>query len=231
MGLNGGPKYKINPSISMFVNCISDEEIERLWYKLSEECSVLIPLDKYPWSEKYGWIKDKYGLTWQFMKGDMPTPGPKITPSFLFTNAQYGKAEEALRFYTKVFAPSSILHLFHYAPSEQQPEGNLKFGQFQLNGEFFNAMDGPGSHEYIFNEGLSLVVECDTQEEIDQYWDALTAEGEESMCGWLKDKFGVSWQIVPSILGELMNDPKKSKRVVQAFLQMKKFDIERLMNA
>jgi predicted 3-demethylubiquinone-9 3-methyltransferase (glyoxalase superfamily) len=93
-------------------------------------------------------------------------------------------------------------------------------------------MDGPGNHAFNFGEGLSIVVDCDTQEQIDHYWDKLTADGgEESMCGWLKDKFGVSWQIVPAILGKLMSDPEKGPRVVQAFLKMKKFDIETLMNA
>ena len=92
-------------------------------------------------------------------------------------------------------------------------------------------MDGPGVHEYTFNEAVSFTVSCQTQEEIDYYWNKLSEGGSEWQCGWLKDKFGVSWQIVPAILGTLMSDPAKSERVVNAFMQMKKFDIEKLVNA
>ena len=92
-------------------------------------------------------------------------------------------------------------------------------------------MDGPGEHAFIFSEAVSFVVDCDTQEQIDYYWNKLTENGEESQCGWLKDQFGVSWQIVPTILGKLMTDPEKGPRVMQAFMQMKKFDIEKLMQA
>lgn len=93
------------------------------------------------------------------------------------------------------------------------------------------AMDGPGVHDYTFNEGVSFVVECESQKEIDYYWERLTEGGRESMCGWLEDKFGVSWQIVPAILGKLMSDPEKGPKVMQAFLKMKKFDIEALLKA
>jgi predicted 3-demethylubiquinone-9 3-methyltransferase (glyoxalase superfamily) len=92
-------------------------------------------------------------------------------------------------------------------------------------------MDGPGAHAYTFNEAVSLVVNCDTQDEIDDYWNKLTNGGQESQCGWLKDRFGVSWQIVPAILGKLMNDPERAPRVMQALMKMKKFDIDTLLNA
>jgi predicted 3-demethylubiquinone-9 3-methyltransferase (glyoxalase superfamily) len=228
MGLNGGPIFKINPSISMLVTYSTNAEIETLWKKLSAGGSALMPLDKYAWSELYGWVKDKYGMTWQLMKGDLPAGAPKITPSFLFANEQYGRAEEAIQFYTSIFPHSSIQNLQHYQAGEQQEEGKLMFGQFSLNQNMFSAMDGPGDHQFKFNEALSLVVNCETQDDIDFYWNKLTEGGEESMCGWLKDKFGVSWQIVPVILSKLMSDPEKSPRVIKAFMQMKKFDIEAL---
>ena len=232
MGLNGGPMFTINPSISMFVTCASDDEIELLWSTLSDGGSALMALDQYPWSEKYGWVKDRYGMTWQVMKGAPQVSGPKIVPAMLFTNDQYGKAEEAIRFYTSIFPNSNILSLSRYETGESQPEGNLKFGRFELNQEVFIAMDGPGSHEFVFNEALSYVVECESQADIDYYWNALTAAGgQESMCGWLKDKFGVSWQIVPAILGKLMSDPERGQRVMQVVLQSKKMDLDRLMNA
>ncbi len=231
MGLNGGPMFKINPSISLFVNCESEEEIELLNAKLSEDGSALMPLGEYPWSKKYAWVKDKFGMTWQLMLGKIPEGMPKIHPTLLFSNNQYGKAKQAIETYTKIFPNSKMHELQLYGANEVQAEGNVKFGHFTLNNELFAAMDGPGNHEFQFSEGVSFVVNCETQEEIDFYWDKLTEGGEESMCGWLKDKFGVSWQIVPAILGKLMSDPERAPRVVQAFLQMKKFDLEKIMNA
>lgn len=229
MHLNGGPMYKITPAISMFVTCETDQEIESLWEKLSYEGEAIMPLGTYPWSAKYAWVKDKFGLTWQLMLGEIPPHGEKIHPVFLFSNEQYGKARAALDHYAAIF-PHSILHEQQlYAAAEGQPEGNLKFGHFNLNGAFFAAMDGPG--DFAFSEGFSLVVNCDTQEEIDHYWNMLTEGGSESQCGWVKDKFGVSWQIIPSVLGKLMSDPEKSGRVAQAFMQMKKMNIETLLNA
>jgi predicted 3-demethylubiquinone-9 3-methyltransferase (glyoxalase superfamily) len=231
MGLNGGPMFSINPSISFFVTYQSNEEIENIWNKLIDGGSAMMPLDKYPWSEKYGWVKDKFGMTWQLMLGVMPAVVQKITPSFLFVGEQYGMAEEAMKYYTAVFPNAAINTLQLYKADAPQAEGKLEFGQFNIGQENFIVMDGFGEHKFQFNEGLSFVVECDTQEEIDNYWNILTQGGSESQCGWLKDKFGVSWQIVPSILSKLMSDSEKAPRVIQAFLKMKKFDIETLLNA
>jgi predicted 3-demethylubiquinone-9 3-methyltransferase (glyoxalase superfamily) len=154
----------------------------------------------------------------------------KICPSLLFTGNKFGKAEEAIKFYTSVFDNSSIDNLQHY-PAETPFAGKVLFSSSKLNKYNLIAMDGPGEHAFIFNEALSFVVTCKTQEEIDYYWNKLTEDGEESRCGWLKDKFGISWQIVPAILGELMMDKEKAPRVMQAFMQMKKFDIEKLKQA
>lgn len=231
MALNGGPMFTINPSISFFVNCTSSQEIETLWEKLSDGGSALMPLNTYPWSPKYGWIKDKFGLTWQLMLGNIPDGMAKITPSFLFSNNQFGKAKTAIEYYTSIFPNSKLHSLQLYNENDVQAAGNVMFGDFELNGKRFAAMDGPGNHEFEFNEGFSLVVDCENQEEIDYYWEKLTLGGQESMCGWLKDQFGVSWQIVPQILGSLMNNPAKANKVMQAFLKMKKFDIQALLDA
>ena len=230
MGLNGGPQFKINPSISLFYICQTMEEIQTLWNQLSNGGSVLMALDKYPWSEQYGWVKDKFGMTWQLMLSEMPAGEPKIMPSMLFANTQYGNAEAAIRFYTSIFDHSVIRDLQHYQAGGAQEEGKLMFGNFILYNEPFAAMDGPGDHEFIFNEAVSFVVSCANQQEIDYFWDKLTEGGEESQCGWLKDKFGVSWQVVPANLGQLMSDPEKGPRVIEAFLKMKKFDLEKLEN-
>jgi predicted 3-demethylubiquinone-9 3-methyltransferase (glyoxalase superfamily) len=231
MGLNGGPMFKINPSISLFVTYENDEEIEQAYSKLLSGGSAMMALDKYPWSEKYAWVTDKFGMTWQLMLGKLPEGAQKITTSFLFVGEQCGKAQDAIKHYTAIFPNAAINHLEIYNEGEMQPKGNLKFGSFTLNNEPFAAMDGTGNHNFAFNEGLSLTVECETQEEIDHYWTKLTEGGAESRCGWLKDKFGVSWQIVPKVLGALMKDPAKASRVMNEVMKMKKLDIQTLANA
>lgn len=141
----------------------------------------------------------------------------------MMTNSIYtclwfdGNAKEAATFYCSVFSNSKII--------SENPIVII----FELNGKKFMGLNG--GPKYKFNEAVSFVVDCDNQDEIDYYWEKLTEGGEESMCGWLKDQFGVSWQIVPKILGELMNDPEKGPKVMQAFLKMKKFDIQKLLQA
>ena len=186
-----------------------------------------MPLDKYPWGEKFGFIKDKFDMTWQLIYTTTATYNQKIMMSMLFVGEQFGKGEEAMRYYTSIFPNSNVISAKIIEEGRPEPAvaGTLEFGQFNLDNEKFVAMDGAGEHKFQFNEGLSFVVECDTQEEIDNYWDTLTKDGSESMCGWLKDKYGVSWQIIPSILSKLMSNAEKAPRVIEAFLKMKKFDI------
>jgi predicted 3-demethylubiquinone-9 3-methyltransferase (glyoxalase superfamily) len=192
---------------------------------------IMMPIDKYPWSERYGWVQDKFGLTWQISVVYKEGDAQKITPSMLFTGKQFGKAEEAIKLYTSVFNNSSINPLIHY-PDNDVNAGKVMYSEFKLNEYPLIAMDGPGEHAYTFNEAVSLVAECETQEEIDYFWKKLTADGgQESMCGWLKDKFGVSWQIIPSIIGKVMTDPEKGPRAMKALMKMKKIDIETMINA
>jgi predicted 3-demethylubiquinone-9 3-methyltransferase (glyoxalase superfamily) len=231
MGINGGPMFKINPSISLFVTCKTNEEIEGIYNKLIEGGGAMMALDKYPWSEKYGWVADKFGMTWQLMLGTLPEGAQKITTSFLFVGEQYGKAQQAMKHYTSIFPNSNIFHVETYKAGEEQPEGNLKFGHFALDNELFAAMDSTGNHNFKFNEGVSIVVDCESQQEIDHYWSRLAEGGVEVQCGWLKDQFGVSWQIVPKILGSLMTEPEKANRVMAEVMKMKKLDIQTLMNA
>ena len=231
MGLNGGPMFTINPSISIFILCESINETNEVWNKLIDGGKALMPIDKYPWSERYGWLQDKFGLTWQVSVVNKAGDKQQITPSMLFTDKQFGRAEEAIKFYTSVFDNSSIDPLIHY-PDGDPNAGKVMFAEFKLNQYPVIAMDGPGDHKYTFNEGVSFVVNCETQKEIDYYWDKLTANGgEESMCGWLKDRFGVSWQIVPSFIGKLMSDKEKAPRVMEAVMKMKKLDIAKMLQA
>ena len=231
MGLNGGPMFKINPSISIFVLCESINETNEIWSKLLDGGKAMMPMDKYPWSDRYGWVEDKFGLTWQVSVVKKDGDKQKITPSMLFTGNQFGKAEEAVQFYTSVFNNSHIDLLIHY-PEGHPDAGKVMYSEFNLNQHSLIAMDGPGEHAFSFNEAVSFVVNCDTQEEIDFFWNKFTIDGgQESMCGWLKDKFGVSWQIVPSVIGQLMKDPEKAPRVMGVVMKMKKLDIETMVNA
>ncbi len=229
LGLNGGPMFKINPSISFFANCDSVEETDTKWEALSYGGLELMPLNSYPWSERYGFCQDKYGVSWQVMKGDIG--GQKIVPALMFTQANAGKAEEAMNFYTTVFPDSRIGSISRYEEGEPDVEGAVKHGQFILGGRNFVAMDSSAAHEFRFNEGVSIVVNCENQEEIDCYWEKFIADGEESMCGWLKDKWGVSWQIVPSNIGELLTDPDRAGRITPVLMQMKKLNIAALESA
>jgi predicted 3-demethylubiquinone-9 3-methyltransferase (glyoxalase superfamily) len=230
MGLNGGSGISANPSISFSVICENFNEIEYTFQVLLAGGNVLIPLDKYEWSEKYCWVQDKFGISWQLMQGDIQDT-QKISPTLMFTNEYAGKAEEAVRFYTSIFSGSSILGILKYGENENEFKGYVKQAMFTLGGHVFNAKDTSVPHSFSFNEGISFVVNCSTQNEIDYYWDKLSAVPEAEQCGWLKDKFGISWQIVPVILPKLMKDPSKSERVTRAYLQMKKFEIDKLVNA
>jgi predicted 3-demethylubiquinone-9 3-methyltransferase (glyoxalase superfamily) len=233
MGLNGGPAFKINPSISLFVLLESIEATNAAWNKLAEGGTVLMPIDKYFWSERYGWIQDRYGMTWQVSVVNKTGDPQSLTPSLLFTADGFGRAEEAVRYYCGVFADSSVDVMMHY-PEGEVNAGKVLFSECRLNGYNLIAMDGPGVHEYSFNEAVSLVVDCRDQEEVDFFWNNLIdGGGQESMCGWLKDRFGVSWQIVPAALGKLINDPDQERagRAVQAMLKMKKLVIADLEKA
>jgi len=151
----------------------------------------------------------------------------KITP-FLWFNDQ---AEEAMNFYTSIFKNSKIVRVSRYGEAGPGPKGTVMVGTFQLEGQEFIALNG--GPNFPFTEAISFLVDCKTQQEVDELWDKLSEGGKTSQCGWLKDKYGVSWQIVPSALGEMMSDPDpaKSKRVMQAMLKMTKIDIEGLKRA
>lgn len=235
IGINGGPLFKFTPCISFLLACDTTTEVESIWKRLSENGTVFMELGTYPFSEKYGWIQDKYGLSWQVMhKGDLKIK-QKITPTLMFVGEQWGKAETAINFYVSVFNNARIGNILRYSKSEEpDKEGTLKHAAFTLEGQEFAAMDSARSHQYIFNEAISLMVVCNSQQEIDRFWEKLIADGgQESVCGWLKDKFGVSWQVTPGILAEMLSDPDKKKveRVTNAFLKMKKFDLSELEKA
>ena len=234
MAISAGPFFKFTPAISLRVDCNSEEEVSFLWEKLSEGGSVLMPLDAYPFSAKYGWTTDKYGLSWQIMSVGDKEITQKITPTLMFTGKNAGKAEEAIYFYVSVFNDAEVNGMDYYGAKEElDAPGTVRHAAFQLEGQAFAAMDSAYKHEFTFNEAISFIVNCENQEEIDFFWESLSFVPEAEQCGWLKDKYGVSWQIVPDIMQDMLQteDAEKLKRVTEAFLKMKKFDIAALKKA
>jgi len=232
MGLNGGPQFKPNPAISFYVTLESKEQVERAWRLLADDGSILMPLDKYDWSELYGWVQDRFGVNWQLSLGEMNEVEQRFVPLLMFCGEQQGNASKAMDYYVSVFRDSAITFAANYAPGQVAHDATVVHARFRLLGHpIFMAMDSGVPQPFTFNEGVSLVIDCETQEEVDYYWARLTEGGEESRCGWLKDRFGVSWQVVPSILPKLLSDPQRAERVMQAFMNMKKFDINALVNA
>lgn len=232
--LNGGPQFTITPAISFTVGRKTVQEVEALWDKLSAGGTVLMPLDTYPFSERYGWVNDKFGVSWQvILAQDMTTSGG-ILPSLMFTGANAGKAEEAMYFYASIFPDSSVGMSMRYG-ADQAPdvEGTISYGEFTIFDQKLTAMDSARDHDFSFSEAVSLMVTCGDQAEVDTYWNALSAVPEAEACGWLKDKYGVSWQIVPSVMNDMMTQgtPQQLERVMAAFMQMKKFDIAELQRA
>jgi predicted 3-demethylubiquinone-9 3-methyltransferase (glyoxalase superfamily) len=230
--LNGGPMFVPNPSISFFVHVDEPKEADRLFGILAEGGKALMPLDAYPWSPRYGWIQDRFNVSWQVMAGRSPHAGSTIAPCLMFAGPQHGRAEEAMRLYTGIFPGSRIDATERYAPGEG-PVETVKHGRFVLDGQTIVAMDSHVSHDITFNEGLSLQVMCEDQKELDRYWDALGDGGEFGPCGWLKDRFGLSWQVVPAAIAELMTskDAAARDRAFAAMLEMGKLDIAELEKA
>lgn len=233
MAISAGPIFKFNPSISMFVVFDSEEEIKNVWDKLIVGGKELMPYGDYPWAHKYGWLEDRFGLSWQLSWSEYHNLEQKITPLLMFTQDLSGKAKEAIENYVSIFPDSKVEMIVEYEKGEGDTEGFVKHSRFTLAGQNFMAMDSSGPHQFKFNEAISFIVKCETQKEIDHYWEKLSAVPEAEQCGWLKDKYGVSWQIVPRVMDEMMasGDSEKIGRVTQAFLKMKKFDVETLQKA
>lgn len=227
MMLNGGPQFKPTPATSFFVVIENIEEVKTVWEKLCDQGQVLMPLNKYDWSDLYGWVQDKYGISWQIAFGKLSdVHQQKFVTTWMFCGAHQGKAEPAMNFYAGLFKEGSIEGILRY------PDGKFKnqitHAQMIYDGKVFAAMDSGVPQSYTFTEGISNVVECRDQQEIDYYWDKITAQGEESRCGWCKDEFGVWWQIIPANLGQLMSNPATAPKVGAALMQMKKMDIATL---
>lgn len=232
--ISAGPYFRFTPAVSFLVACDSKAQVDTLWAQLSTGGSALKELGEYPFSERYGWTQDKYGLSWQVMFMGEPEVKQEIIPTLMFVGAQCGKAEEAINFYSSVFRNAKVQHVLRYGKGQEpDQEGTIKHAGLTLEGEEFAVMDSARAQNFAFNEAISFMVHCETQKEIDYYWGKLSADPKAEQCGWLKDKFGLSWQIVPTVMDEMLKDKDTNKivRVTEAFLKMQKFDIEKLKQA
>lgn len=217
--INGGPDFKFNSSISFMVNFDpsrdekAHEKLDELWEKLAQGGKVLMPLDEYPYSKRYGWVQDKYGLTWQLILTDPEgDPRPFIIPSLMFSGDNVNKAEEAINYYVSLFknaGEDAKVGLLAPYTEDTGPakKGSLMFGDFTLAGQWFAAMDSGIEQDDTFNPAVSLMIACKDQEEIDYFWKELSTSPSDEQCGWCKDKYGLSWQIIPANMEELMKKP------------------------
>ena len=229
--INAGPLFKFTPAVSFLVACDTKAEVDAIWKELSKGGKVLMELGEYPFSARYGWAQDRYGLSWQVMFMGGREIEQAITPTLMFVGEQCGRAEEAINFYASVFHDAKVGNIHRYGKNEDpDKEGTIRHASVSLEGESFAVMDSARPHNFTFNEAISFMVHCTTQEEIDYFWAKLSADPKSEQCGWLKDKFGLSWQIVPRLMDQMLSDKDQTKlaRVTEAFLKMKKFDIAKL---
>ncbi|GAA4453946.1 VOC family protein [Rurimicrobium arvi] len=242
MAMGAGPEFRPTPAASFIVNydpalfgndeAEAKKELDRAWAALSEGGQALMPLDEYPFSKHYGWIQDRYGVSWQLMLSKPEgEPRPFIVPSLMFTGHNAGRASEAIDYYCSIF-PNARKGAAHQYPegSEQDPANTLMYADFQLEDIWIACMDSGYPHAFNFNEAFSLVITCADQEEIDYYANKLSADPRFEQCGWLKDKFGLSWQVSSAELETIMREGTQDEidRVTQAIMPMKKLDIQKI---
>ena len=231
--INGGNQYTPNPSISCILNfdplLFGGEEQARAYldelYKRLSTGGVLMELGEYPFSPRYAWVRDRFGMTWQLMLTDPDgDPRPFVIPSFMFGGTNHAHAEEATDAWIALFDNSRRGVLYRYEEGGPLDAGTVMFTDFTLRGTWMAATDSGTFHDFTFTPGVSIIVSCRDQEEIDRYWAGLSAVPEAERCGWCIDRWGVSWQVVPHNIAELMADAATRDKV----LQMGKIDLAKL---
>lgn len=234
MAISAGPLVRFNPSVSFAVACDTPDEVDRYWEQLSAGGSVLMDLGSYPFSDRYGWTTDRYGLSWQVSLAADGDVDQRITPTLTFVGDVCGRAGEAIRSYTSVFPDSAVdLEVPYGSDAAPNTEGDLMYASFRLADQRFAAMDSALDHDFGFNEAISFLVICDDQDELDRYADALSAVPEAEQCGWVRDRFGLSWQVSPAGLDRMLTQGSAEQvaRVTAAFLPMKRLDLAALRRA
>ena len=231
---NGDSDFKMNPSFSLMISLDTAEEVDTLYAKLAKGGKDLMPLDAYPFSDRYAWVEDQFGLSWQIMLAPDVPKNHKIRVSLLFAGQYCGQAEQALKDYATIFQMAAPGHINYYQKGEAQ-DGRAKVNYAELNvgDQQLVFMDhGFGSDEE-FSEAISFLIVAGAQSEVDYYWDKLSAHEESEAMGWLKDSHGISWQVVPQAYLQIMEtaNEEQKKRVLDALFKMKKMDVARLENA
>ena len=231
--INGGNQYAPNPSISCILNfdplLFGGEEqarayLDELYERLSTG-GVLMELGEYPFSPRYAWVRDRFGMTWQLMLTDPDgDPRPFVIPSFMFGGTNHAHAEEATDAWIALFDNARRGALYRYKEGGPLDAGTVMFTDFTLRGTWMAATDSGTFHDFTFTPGVSIIVSCRDQEEIDRYWAGLSAVPEAERCGWCVDRWGVSWQIVPHNIAELMTDAATRDKI----LHMGKIDLTKL---
>lgn len=230
--INAGDEFSPTPAISFMLNfdpvnyadaAAARDDLDAVWQRLADGGKVLMPLEQYDFSQRYGWVQDRYGFSWQLSLTDPEgDPRPFLMPAFMFGSIHQNQAAAAVDYWTGLFPAAQVGHQYRYPESiGPATTESLMFSDFTLFGQWFVAMDSGVDQDTTFTPALSLLVQCDTQEDIDRFWGALSAIPEAEQCGWCQDQFGVSWQIVPTQMAELMQRPGAYERM----LQMKKLVI------
>lgn len=221
VGINGGPTFQPNGSVSFMVTLETQDEVLYLWeFFTKEDHQIIMPLQEYPWSSSYGWLKDKYGVHWQIYLGQLESVNYQIiTPTLIFPKQRESLCKKALTFYKDLFDDYKSQGRLFY--KEAPLQNFIQHAQFVAHNMTMMAADSNSENPEPFNEGVSFVLYCSDQDEIDYYWDKITAKGQESQCGWCKDEFGVSWQVIPHNIDILL----ASQEAQQAMYQMKKIII------
>lgn len=232
--ISAGPYFAFNSSISLMVACETKEEVNRLYNKLINGGSELMPLGTYDFSQWYAWISDQFGLNWQIILVEDMKEHKKIRPSLLFGLEVCGRAQEAMDYYTSVFSDSKVGYVNQYLEGEANDlRAKINYAELDIFDLEMVMMDHGYGGDATFNEAISFMIKCEDQKEIDYYWEKLSFVPEAEACGWVKDQFGLSWQIIPKMMEELLSNgtEEELERVTEAFLKMKKFDIVGLEKA
>ncbi len=231
LALNAGDNFTFNESISFMVNFDPSDNpnarqsLDALWEKLIDGGSALMPLGEYGFSKRYGWVRDRFGMHWQLILTDPEgEPRPMIVPALMFGGPAQNRAREAAEYYAATFDDSRLATDFRYTEQTGPASpGSVMFSDFQLRDQWFVAMDAGSTQEVTFSEAVSFVVPCADQSELDRFWAALSAVPAAEQCGWCKDKFGVSWQITPVNIAQLMKRPGGYEKL----MEMKKIEIDK----
>jgi predicted 3-demethylubiquinone-9 3-methyltransferase (glyoxalase superfamily) len=231
--LNGGPRFRPNPSVSFHVHLPDATPVDALHAVLSDGGLELMPLGTYPWSARFAWVQDRFGVSWQLM-AQADAPGPAIVPALMFAGPHHGRARAAIAAYAAALPGSRVRHVEDFAEGEGGEVGTVKQAALELLGQPVVAMDGGPGHAFGFDEGLSLQVRCADQAEVDRIATALAADGgEEGPCGWVRDRFGLWWQVVPEAVAEWLasEDEAARDRVYHALMPMRRIDVAALERA